>query len=229
MSDDLARVMAVSAVLCDMDGTLVDSAEAITSAWDSFARRYGLDSALVSGLLPGRTARDIIATAMGNRPIDLTAELERLRQDQLRSEPAVRAILGAARLLRSLSSGQWALVTAATTDVARHRMTQAGLPLPDVIVSGDDVTAGKPDPQGFTLAARRLGVDPRECLVLEDSLPGVQAARAAGARVVGIGETSGAALAIPDLRRTYIEATATGDGMRINVRPRTERTGPIRT
>jgi sugar-phosphatase len=69
------------------------------------------------------------------------------------------------------------------------RLAEAGLPVPNVLIGADDVERGKPDPQGYLMAARRLGVDPVACVVVEDTPAGIAAGRAAGALVVGIVST----------------------------------------
>ena len=80
-------------------------------------------------------------------------------------------------------------MTSGTRALATSRLAAAGLPLPAVLVTADDVAAGKPDPEGYLEAARRLGRPPADCLVLEDAPAGVQAALAAGMRVVGLTTT----------------------------------------
>ncbi|MES2171377.1 MAG: HAD-IA family hydrolase, partial [Actinomycetota bacterium] len=81
-----------------------------------------------------------------------------------------------------------ALVTSAPAPLARARMEAAGLPMPAVLVTAEDVTAGKPDPECYRFAASRLGVDPADCIVFEDAEAGIQAGLAAGATVVVVGE-----------------------------------------
>jgi HAD superfamily hydrolase (TIGR01509 family) len=79
----------------------------------------------------------------------------------------------------------WAVVTSADPPLARTRLAAAGI-RPALLVTIDDVRAGKPDPEGYLLAARKLGADPRRCLVVEDAAAGVAAGRAAGAVVAGL-------------------------------------------
>jgi len=82
--------------------------------------------------------------------------------------------------------GRWALVTSATPGIARARVKAAGLTLPQVVVTSADVTRGKPDPMGYQMAARALGVDITRCLVLEDAHAGIAAGLASGAQVMQI-------------------------------------------
>ncbi len=111
---------------------------------------------------------------------------------ETRELDGIVAIPGAPELLRSVAGVPHALVTSATPALARARMHAAGLPMPDVVVTADDVAGGKPDPEGFLTAAARLGVPSDKCLVFEDSAAGIAAARTGGMRVVGVGAASAA-------------------------------------
>jgi HAD superfamily hydrolase (TIGR01509 family) len=112
----------------------------------------------------------------------------------------VVAAPGADALLAALErlALPWAVVTSADIRLARARLGAAGIPDPPLLVTLDDVRVGKPDPEGYLLAARRLGVDPARCLVVEDAEPGVAAGRAAGAVVAGLRGVS-ADVAVADL------------------------------
>ena len=81
------------------------------------------------------------------------------------------------------------MVTSGTHALVTSRLAAAGLPLPSVLVTAEDVAAGKPDPEGYLEAARRLGRPPADCLVIEDAPAGVEAALAAGMRVVALPTT----------------------------------------
>ncbi|MGH7695230.1 MAG: HAD-IA family hydrolase, partial [Gemmatimonadaceae bacterium] len=82
-----------------------------------------------------------------------------------------------------------ALVTSGGRALALMRMQAAGLPVPSVLVAAEDVQTGKPDPDCYMLAARRLGFEASECVVVEDTPPGIAAGRAAGAHVVALTTT----------------------------------------
>jgi sugar-phosphatase len=85
-----------------------------------------------------------------------------------------------------LPAERWAVVTSAPRLLAERRILAAGLPLPQIMVSAEDVERGKPAPDCFLLAAKKLGVKPAECLVFEDAPAGIAAAEAAGAKVMVI-------------------------------------------
>jgi sugar-phosphatase len=96
---------------------------------------------------------------------------------------------GARRLLDGLKPHQWAIVTSASRALAALRMRCAGLPIPEVLISADDVRNGKPDPEGYLKAASRLGVSPERCIVVEDSPAGILAGQRAGMKILGITTT----------------------------------------
>ena len=100
------------------------------------------------------------------------------------------AVSGAADLMAGLAGVRHALVTSAPESLARVRMSAAGLAMPALSITAERVAASKPDPEGFLLVAELLDVRPEDCLVFEDSAAGIAAARAAGMRVVGVGEVS---------------------------------------
>jgi sugar-phosphatase len=114
-----------------------------------------------------------------------------------------------------------AVVTSATRELTAVRMQAAGLSVPRILVGADDVTRGKPHPEGYQRAASLLGVDPARCLVIEDASAGLEAGRAAGARVIAVATTlSGDMLDawdwIPDLTALRI-AEHMGGSLRLKV------------
>ncbi|KZC95368.1 MULTISPECIES: HAD-IA family hydrolase [Clavibacter] len=188
------------ALLLDMDGTLVDSTALVEEIWTMLARRFGHDPADLMRRIHGVRAADSIArfAPAGSDVPALLAELDRLELD---GSPATVEIPGARDLVAALPAGSHALVTSAGPDLARARLAGAGIRVPDVVVSADDVTAGKPDPSGYLLAAERLGVDPADAIVYEDAEAGIRAGLAAGMRVVVVGDhASDATVGLPRVR-----------------------------
>jgi mannitol-1-/sugar-/sorbitol-6-phosphatase len=174
-----------------MDGTLVDSRIACDNLLRSWAVRHGLDGELISAAAQGRTNRDIAREFTPH----LIAEDEgaRLDQEELLYRDGNVAVRGAVELVSALPVGSWALVTSASKHVAEMRLECAGLPRPSVLVSSDDVGRGKPDPEGYLMAARQLGVEPEHCVVIEDTPTGLEAARSAGMQLLAITTTFPAA------------------------------------
>ena len=98
------------------------------------------------------------------------------------------ALPGARDVVAGLPPDRWAVVTSGNRKLARARLQAAGL-VPPALVTADDVRRGKPDPEPFLLGARRLGVDPGQCLVIEDAPSGLKAAEGAGMRTVAVTTT----------------------------------------
>ncbi|MFC7344340.1 HAD-IA family hydrolase [Saccharopolyspora griseoalba] len=190
-----------NAVLFDNDGVLVDSDAGALDAWAQWARGRGLDPDEVLPIVHGRRAADTVARLVPEpERAEALAEIDRL---ELANAHTTVALPGARELLSSLPAGKWAVVTSGNKALATARLAAADLPLPDLLVTADDVTEGKPAPDGYLTAAGRLGFAPREVVVFEDSTAGVRAGLAAGARVVGVGEharTTEAEVVVADLR-----------------------------
>ncbi|MEV3936902.1 HAD-IA family hydrolase [Glycomyces sp. NPDC049804] len=176
------------AVLLDMDGTLVDSDGAVERAWAAWALEYGVDPARALADMHGSPAH---LTAARLRPDLDAAGVEAAAQRQLDLQYADLADVvptpGADRLLAALDriGLPWAVVTSADDRLAKARLAAAGI-VPPLLFTFEDVERGKPDPEGYLLAAKTLGVDPAACLVVEDSEPGLAAGRAAGAMTASL-------------------------------------------
>ncbi|MER6330340.1 HAD family hydrolase [Streptomyces sp. NPDC001034] len=209
------------ALLFDNDGTLVSSYDSVVRCWTRWAHEYGVTAERFGQVeLHGRTAAEIIADLL---PADLVPEAV-ARVEQLEVEDVanggVRLLPGTRAFLDSLPADRWAVVTSATRRLAEARLSAVGI-TPKSLVSADDVTHGKPDPEPYLLAARQLGVDPADCVVFEDAPAGLRAGRAAGMRTVALATTHRAGeldadLVVDDL--AALRALATGGGVDISVR-----------
>ncbi|WP_020396658.1 HAD family hydrolase [Thiolinea disciformis] len=176
------------AFLFDMDGTVLSSIQAAERIWTLWAQRHGLDVASFLPTIHGKRAIDTISQL--NLPhIDAQAEAQALTLAEITDVEGIEAIAGAESLLKALPTNRWAIVTSAPQALALRRIEAAGLPVPDCLITADDVQHGKPAPDCFLLAAQRLGVDIQHCLVFEDAPAGIQAAEAAGAQVLVISAT----------------------------------------
>jgi sugar-phosphatase len=142
--------------------------------------RHGVDVETFLPTIHGARAIDTIRR-LGLPGVDAEAEAAWITEAEIVDVDGVLEVAGAAKFLRSLPASQWAIVTSAPRELALRRMAAAGIPEPAVMITAEDVTAGKPDPAGYRLAARRLGVEPGQCLVFEDATVGILAAEAAGA------------------------------------------------
>lgn len=183
--------MRVRAVLLDMDGTLVDSDAAVERAWEQWSREYDVPMAEIRPTMHGApaayTVRRVLPAPARDDAAAVRAAARRQLVIQYDDLGGVRAAVGAGELLGVLDRRQlpWAVVTSADRRLAGVRLDAAGI-TPPVLVTVEDVHAGKPDPEGYLLAARLVGVEPAACLVVEDAAPGVEAGRAAGMRVAGL-------------------------------------------
>ncbi len=177
----MTGIRAVAAVLLDMDGTLVDSDAAVARAWDIWARAHHIDHDAVMAISPGQPAAVTIgqvAPHLSTEDVDREARVQLGLQYQDLDD--VVAAPGALELIETLAMLRipWAVVTSADRRLARARLGAARIEPPQVITV-EDVTEGKPAPDGYLLAAARLGVEPRRALVVEDSAAGIEAGRRA--------------------------------------------------
>ncbi|MEH1057106.1 HAD-IA family hydrolase [Micromonospora sp. CPCC 206171] len=181
-------VSSVGALLLDMDGTLVDSDAAVERAWRVWAAEYGVDPEAVLAIAHGspadRTVRRLLP-GLDDAAVAAAADWQlALQYDDLSDVTATR---GAPALLATLARVglPWAVVTSADSRLAKARLGAAGIDAP-VLVTVEDVTVGKPDPQGYLRAAELLDVPPARCLVVEDADVGLRAGRAAGAMTAAL-------------------------------------------
>ncbi|RWM22079.1 MAG: HAD family hydrolase [Mesorhizobium sp.] len=177
-----------AAFLFDMDGTVVNSIAAAERVWADWAHRQGLDVAAFLPTIHGVRAIETI-TRLALPGVDPMYEADALLRAEAADMDGILPIAGAAAFLASLPPERWAIVTSAPRELALLRIAAAGIPLPAILVAAEDVSRGKPAPDCFRLAAERLGVDGRDCLVFEDAPAGISAAEAAGATVVVISAT----------------------------------------
>ena len=183
-------VRVVCAVLFDLDGVLVESREATERVWVDWASRNGIGVEELRSAMHGVRSVEVVRALRPDS--DFAAEAAGIEDAQALDTEGLRAIPGAAAALSALREDRVAVVTSATRRLAAARLAAAGIEPPAVMVTAEHVTRGKPDPEGYLAAARRLGVDPAEALVVEDAPPGIEAGRAAGAAVVGVTSTHAA-------------------------------------
>lgn len=179
------------AVLFDLDGVLIDSEGVYTDFWAEIDRRFPTGADDFAHLIKGTTLPDILSTYFPDAAVrEEVCGLLRRQEDAMEYRP----FPGAVELLRSLRRAGIATAIVTSSNLRKMRRLFEQRPefveLTDALVTDEDVTRSKPDPQGYLTAARRLGVDPAECAVVEDSLAGLRAGRAAGAYVVALTTTN---------------------------------------
>jgi mannitol-1-/sugar-/sorbitol-6-phosphatase len=182
-----SAVLNCDVVLFDLDGVLVDSRAVVERTWRRWAELRGvIDPDLVRrahGRRSVETVREVAPT------LDSDQEVRWLAAAELSDFDGVVALPGAADALAALSDAQRAIVTSGGRELARKRLLHVGLPVPAILMAAEDVSEGKPSPEGFLAAASKLGVDPSRCIVIEDTPAGIQAARGAGCRIVALTTT----------------------------------------
>jgi sugar-phosphatase len=180
-----------SGVLFDLDGVLVDSRLAIERAWRAWAAERGASWPLVARLLPGRRAADTIGAALPTLMAAAVAvEVDNVIDRQVVDTEALRAVDGMIDFVGGLGDARWGTVTSCPHRLAEARLRATGYPWPvPALVADEDVEVGKPHPEPYLVGARRLEVAPEQCLVVEDSPPGVASAKAAGMTVLALRTT----------------------------------------
>jgi mannitol-1-/sugar-/sorbitol-6-phosphatase len=172
-------------VIFDMDGTLVDSRTAVERAWRKWAQKHGVSAGKILAVAHGRRTQEVLEL-FAPEGMDIEREARELEGEEGEEARDIVAVPGAVELLRWIPAGDWAVVTSASRQLASRRLLAAGLPLPDVLVSAEDVSTGKPHPQGYLLASDRMRARAADCLVFEDAHAGILAAKGAGCDVVAI-------------------------------------------
>lgn len=197
-----------------MDGTLVDSRAVVERTWHRFAAKRGLNAEAIIKRAHGRRSRETMAELVA--PGEIDSAVAEVDGDELNDREGIIEVPGARALLASLPPQSWAVVTSAGRELAEIRMQAAGIPIPAVLVSAELVSRGKPDPEGYRLAAAMLGVPVQQTIVFEDAPPGIAAGIAAGAPVVALATTqprerlAGATAIVNDFRGLTVSATAGG-------------------
>jgi len=205
------------AVIFDLDGTLIDSTPAVLRSWATWAEEYGLppmDSVRHHGVPSAAVVRAVI-------PEDLhEAAMRRISELEIADLHDIVVLPGAVEALSSIARAKNAIATSCTLPLAKARIAAAQLVPPSVLVTADDVTHGKPHPEPFLKAARRLGVDPGRCLVVEDAPKGIEAAQAAGCFTLAVVTTTPRELldadaVVADLSEIRFEANHEGVRVRL--------------
>jgi sugar-phosphatase len=187
---------AYAAFLFDMDGTILTSIASAERSWTAWAIAHGLDVATFLPTIHGVQSVETIRR-LKLPGVDPVAEAAAITAAEMEDVGDVAPIAGADAFLASLPADRWAIVTSAPRALAKVRLAAAGIPLPALMVSAEDVANGKPAPDCFLLAATRLGVARQDCLVFEDAPAGIAAAEAAGCDVAVVTATHGHPLDTP--------------------------------
>lgn len=167
-----------------MDGVLLDSTPAVARVWHGWAVEHGFNPREVVRAAHGRPSISTIRDYLPDS--DHRAENREVERRELADLEGVVPWPGALELLRSLPINQWAIVTSCTRPLAEARLVAGGLPRPRFFISSDDITNGKPAPDPYLKGAQLLGLNPADCIVVEDVPAGVRSGKAAGCRVIAL-------------------------------------------
>ena len=179
-------------VLFDLDGVLADSTPAVARVWSIWARKHGFDPVETVRQAHGRPSLTTIRELLPNG--DHAAENSTVERMEIEDLDDVVALPGSVELLRALPSHAWTIVTSCTRPLALVRLRAAGLPTPSRLVTANDITIGKPNPEPYLKGAEILGLAAADCIVIEDAPAGIRAGKAAGAKVIALQTTERDAL-----------------------------------
>ena len=181
------KEISCAALLFDLDGVLINSTPAVARVWRKWGIEHGFDPEEVVARAHGRPSLTTIREYLPDA--DHHAENREVERREIADLEGVVPLPGALDLLASLPEDRWTIVTSCTRPLAEVRIKAAGLPLPRKMITSDDITRGKPDPEPFLKGAAILGFPARECVVLEDVPAGVRAGKSAGSTVVAFTTT----------------------------------------
>jgi mannitol-1-/sugar-/sorbitol-6-phosphatase len=176
-----------AALLFDMDGVLIDSTPAVARVWRGWALERGFDPERVVASAHGRPSLTTVREYLPNA--DHEKENREVERREIEDLDGVVPLPGALELLASLPADRWTIVTSCTRRLAEVRLKAAGLPIPPRMITSNDITHGKPNPEPFLKGASVLGFPAADCAVVEDAAAGVRAGKAAGAKVIALRTT----------------------------------------
>lgn len=184
----------IEGVIFDMDGVISDTQKLHSKVESDLLRRCGvsIEPKEITERYAGVRTQEFFAELLQNR--EAAESLESLIKEKWErmaraAEDGIDAVSGSVELIRALSDAGYPMAVASASNAAYVRTVLRKLDVIDLfsfIVSGDMVSCGKPDPESFLLAASLIGVSPDHCLVIEDGISGMEAARRGGMRCIGL-------------------------------------------
>ncbi len=175
------------AILFDFDGVLIDSEPVYERHWYDWAGEHGVSYEHIISIHHGIPAVRTISIVAPH--LDAQKEADQFQVRCVSNLEGLVAHNGVKALLEYLPADRWAIATSSYRNMVSQQMKHLALPDPGVLVTVEDVTRGKPDPEPYLLAAEKVGIPVSECVVIEDSPAGVAAGKSAGARVIGVTTT----------------------------------------
>jgi beta-phosphoglucomutase family hydrolase len=184
-----------AAVIFDMDGTLVATTEADFLAWQRLFSTYGRSLTFEEYFpLLGKKSSDVVHHVLGLHGHEATGAMHKKMMffEEIVREKGIDMMPNAEQLLKALQAEHIPIALATSSRVMKMKLVMKTADLDkyfNAVVTGEEVTVGKPGPDIFLLAAKRLNVDPVQCVVIEDAASGVAAAKAAGMKCVAVTNT----------------------------------------
>jgi sugar-phosphatase len=210
-------------ILFDMDGILISSIGSVERSWTKWSEMRGVDPAYALSIAHGRRS---IETVVRLRPdLDPEAENEVIENFEIEDTDGVTVLPGVLELLALLPTNRWTVVTSATEPLARVRLAAGRIPVPDRIITAEQVIEGKPHPAPYLAGAALLGFAPEDCVVLEDAPSGVKSGRAAGCTVIAStfshpeDALNEANYLIPDVTGIRVETLSGDEGLALRFTP----------
>lgn len=180
----MREIVSCGGVLFDMDGVLLDSTPAVARVWHQWALEHGFDPNEVVRAAHGRPSLSTIRDYLPGSNYEM--ENREVERRELADLNGIVPWPGAIDLLKSLPPNRWGIVTSCTRPLAEARLLAGGLPRPKCFVSSDDIRNGKPSPDPYLTGAKFLGLNPTDCVVVEDVPAGVHSGKQAGCRVIAL-------------------------------------------
>ncbi len=177
-----------AALLFDLDGVLVDSTPAVARVWTRWALEHGFDPTEVVARAHGRPSLTTIHELLPEA--DHEAENRIVERWEIEDLDGVVPLPGVLDLLGSVPPNRWTIVTSCTRALAEVRIRNAGLPVPNKLITSTDIAHGKPHPEPYLKAAALLGFPAPDCVVFEDAPAGIRSGKAAGAKVIAFRTTA---------------------------------------
>jgi mannitol-1-/sugar-/sorbitol-6-phosphatase len=186
-----------TALLLDMDGTLIDSGPAVERSWNRLFAELGTELEF-GAEQHGKPARQVLGELLPDLDGEqIDAAHRRIEELEMEDVDGIVVLPGTERLLAELDAAAarlgratWTIVTSCTRPLFEARWARTGLPVPAGLVTADQVSRGKPDPEPYLLGAERLGVAPAGAIVIEDSIGGLRSGAAAGSATIAVTSTT---------------------------------------